>query len=179
MASKRGLELGPIIADLDRKFSSQYHGTFTDIERERALEQWLKDHPRFHITERAYARQQLRAYQTRINPKPGSPGGIYHPLRIIQLGKGLVCCSRDVSAPVFDLWKDRLIELNRRHNEVHEARLVMVDQRRNLMLRHDIPTWHQCEIDFFDYEPPPHDTIPPEILDADFDGDDDDGEDDE
>lgn len=156
---------------IQKRLSEEQKGPFADSVAILRLTEQLRADPE-SVDYARIARQVWKQYDARVRPKPTSPGGLYHPERLIPAAKGQRVQMQLAGPAQLVFWDDvdakAFVQTERARNTRKDYNLE------RLKAFADYPafiTLDAIEINVFGYVRPPLDTLPGEL----FDDDDDDG----
>lgn len=177
MARKRGFILGPTIhkifvqlAEAHKRSGGVFNNTLPILE----LSAFLKEHPEYAEETLPQAKRLVRKYLRVVRPRPASPGGLFHPERVVPAGPNLSCLMKNVVPVILDFWKANDTEKKRLADAAFRQKNDYWRTRKRAFTRTGLPDLGEIETVVYGYKLPPVPTMPDELL---LDDDDDDGED--
>jgi hypothetical protein len=171
MARKRGSILFPVIYKIINNLDETHKGPFEDTYVRLQLSEFLRTHPEYREETIKQAARVYHQYQKIVRPRPSSPGGFYHPKRIIPAAPAQSCTMQRVTLAQFDFWENHDTAAFIRASEAHEEKQAYWADRKRGFASTGLLTLGDVERAVFGYVEPPVPTMPPEILDPDPDED--------
>jgi hypothetical protein len=170
VARKRGFILGPTIHRIVKGISAERtDGLWSDSRARLLLAQFLRENPEYLDEPFAQASRHYKRYQKLVRPRPTSPGGFFHPERVIPGAPGESCLIGRAGIVQLDFWQDHDETAKRRADDAHERKRDYWNSRRRAFTATGLLTFEDIERNIFGWTPPPTPTIPEELIDPDDD----------
>jgi hypothetical protein len=165
--------LMPVIHRIVRNLPDASIGVFEDTHARLALAKYLQENPQYRMTAMEQAKREYARYQKILSPRPASPGGFYHPERLVPASPSKSIFMAKVGLVQLDFWKDKHEEAKRHADEAHAKKTDYWETRRRALIETGLTNLNDVECAVFGYKPRPVPTMPDEIFTDDGDDEDD------